>query len=277
MTLQHQAAPGERGTGGARANHRDDVSNGASPLVTPVEVVEHFGPAADRLRRYAELLATEGVVRGLIGPREVPRIWDRHILNSAALLPLLPDSGRLADVGSGAGLPALVIGILRPDLTVTLIEPLLRRVRFLTQCIEELGLENCHVIRGRAEEVRDLAVDTVVARAVAPLDRLVRICLPLLRPGGELLAVKGDGAEDELRSAEKTLAALGASSWSVVKLRPPAAVADATVVKVQSAVRGPSRNRRAGGRSRKTPATDRRGSAKGHGASPERRTAGGRS
>jgi 16S rRNA (guanine527-N7)-methyltransferase len=208
------------------------TARGRSVAATPAEAVERFGPAASQLHRYAEMLATEGVLRGLIGPREVSRMWDRHILNSAALLPLLPGPRRIADVGSGAGLPGLVIGILRPDLSVTLVEPLLRRVNFLTECVDQLQLANCYVLRSRAEEATDLSVDSVVARAVAPLDRLAKICLPLLEPGGELLALKGAGAAAELRAAEPGLRGLGALSWSVVRLRPPFAVAEATVVKV---------------------------------------------
>src|SRR5215475_9365782 len=111
-----------------------------------------LGPVVGKLRSYATLLGTDGVVRGLIGPREVPRLWDRHILNSAALLPLLPQEGVVVDVGSGAGLPGMVLGITRPALAVILLEPLLRRVRFLTHCVEVLDLPNVTVLRGRAEQ-----------------------------------------------------------------------------------------------------------------------------
>jgi 16S rRNA (guanine527-N7)-methyltransferase len=191
-----------------------------------------LGGAVGKLRSYAALLGTDGVVRGLIGPREVPRLWDRHILNSAALLPLLPNEGVVVDVGSGAGLPGVVLGIIRPTLSVTLLEPLLRRVRFLTECVEALDLSNVTVLRGRAEEHSGLDADVAVARAVAPLGQLAKICLPLLRPAGELLALKGGKAEQEVQMADETLRGLGASSWSVVTVAPPQAVATATVIRV---------------------------------------------
>ena len=191
-----------------------------------------LGPSMAKLRSYVELLGTDGVVRGLIGPRETPRLWDRHILNSAALLPLLPQEGVVVDVGSGAGLPGIVLGILRPALAVILLEPLLRRVRFLTDCVDVLDLPNVTVLRGRAEQHAGLGADVAVARAVAPLAHLAKICLPLVRPEGELLALKGEKAEEELQLADGTLRSLGASSWSVVTVAPPEAVANATVVRV---------------------------------------------
>jgi 16S rRNA (guanine527-N7)-methyltransferase len=226
----------------------------------PSDAVERLGVAMPKLQRYAELLATEGVVRGLIGPREVPRLWDRHLLNSAALLPLLPDHGHVVDVGAGAGLPGIVIGIARPDLAVTLLEPLLRRVRFLSECVEELDLPNVRVLRGRAEEHGGFGADVVVARAVAPLARLATVCLPLLRPGGELLAIKGATADEELRRARTTLDGLGAVARDVLTVSPPQAVARATVVRIVAATvpeRGESTNTaaRAAGRRRKFRAT----------------------
>jgi 16S rRNA (guanine527-N7)-methyltransferase len=195
-------------------------------------VEAQLGAAAGKLRSYAALLGTDGVVRGLIGPREVPRLWDRHILNSAALLPLLPNEGVVVDVGSGAGLPGVVLGIIRPTLAVTLLEPLLRRVQFLTECVEALDLSNVTVLRGRAEDHAGLDADVAVARAVAPLAHLAEVCLPLLRPAGELLALKGEKAEQEVHMADETLRSLGAASWSVVTVAPPHAVATATVIRV---------------------------------------------
>ena len=165
-------------------------------------------PAAEQ---YADLLATEGVVRGLIGPREVPRLWDRHILNSAVVLPRVPQGVTVADVGTGAGLPGLVWAIARPDLKVTLIEPLLRRTTFLDEAVVTLGLDNVRVLRGRAEDVRE-TYDVVTARAVAPLDKLGRWCLPLVRKGGVLLALKGRTAEQEVKAAAATLRRLGATT-----------------------------------------------------------------
>jgi 16S rRNA (guanine527-N7)-methyltransferase len=161
--------------------------------------------------RYAELLATEGVVRGLIGPREVPRLWDRHIMNSAVVAPRVPEGATVADVGTGAGLPGLVWAIARPDVHMTLIEPLLRRTSFLDEAVVELGLTNVEVLRSRAEDV-DARFDVVTARAVAALDKLGRWCMPLVKPGGVMLAMKGRSAADEVESAASTLHRLGATS-----------------------------------------------------------------
>jgi 16S rRNA (guanine527-N7)-methyltransferase len=172
------------------------------------------GVFASRLpmaEQYADLLATEGVTRGLIGPREVPRLWDRHILNSAAVLPRVPQGSTVADVGSGAGLPGLVWAIGRPDLRVSLIEPLLRRTVFLEEVVSALGLDNVTVVRARAEDVKE-TYDVVTARAVAPLDRLGRWCLPLVRSGGVLLALKGRTAEEEVTASTATLHRLGATT-----------------------------------------------------------------
>jgi len=161
--------------------------------------------------RYAGILATDGVERGMIGPREVPRLWDRHLVNSGVVLPRLPHAATVADVGSGAGLPGLVWAIGRPDLEVTLIEPLLRRTTFLDEVVAELGLSNVRVLRARAEEV-DESFDVVTARAVAALEKLAKWCMPLVRPGGVLLALKGQSAPDEVKDAKRTLGRLGATA-----------------------------------------------------------------
>ncbi|WP_235833799.1 16S rRNA (guanine(527)-N(7))-methyltransferase RsmG [Aeromicrobium chenweiae] len=170
-----------------------------------------FASRLELAEQYAELLATDGVVRGLIGPREVPRIWDRHIMNSAVVVPRLPQDATVADVGTGAGLPGLVWAIARTDIQMTLIEPLLRRTSFLEEAVEKLGLDNVEVLRARAEEVHT-TYDVVTARAVAGLDKLGRWCMPLVRPGGVLLAMKGRSAADEVASATATLHRLGATS-----------------------------------------------------------------
>jgi 16S rRNA (guanine527-N7)-methyltransferase len=160
--------------------------------------------------QYVDLLTFAGVERGLIGPREVPRIWDRHILNCAVVVPRVPVGAAVADVGSGAGLPGLVWAIARPDLHVTLIEPLLRRTTFLEEAVDALGLDQVTVLRARAEDVRE-TFDVVTARAVAPLEKLAGWCLPLVRPGGVLLALKGRTAEEEVASSRVSLHKMGAT------------------------------------------------------------------
>lgn len=165
-----------------------------------------FGDHYDKAVAFTALLTEHGVERGLIGPREVDRLWERHILNSAVVAELLPEGATVVDVGSGAGLPGIPLAIVRPDLHLTLLEPMARRVAWLTECVEALDLQ-VTVLRGRAEEesVRDQLSDSdvVTARAVAPLERLTRWCLPLLRPGGSLVALKGESAAEEVeRDAE---------------------------------------------------------------------------
>ncbi|WP_433530580.1 16S rRNA (guanine(527)-N(7))-methyltransferase RsmG [Micromonospora sp. CA-263727] len=173
-----------------------------------------FGDRLHLAAAYAELLATDGVVRGLIGPREAPRIWDRHLLNCAAVGELIPPGATVLDVGSGAGLPGLVLAIARPDLTVTLIEPLARRTAFLEVAVDALALDGAvRVFRGRAEEAAagpdPVHGDVVTARAVAPLDRLAAWCLPLAAPGGCLLALKGASAAEEITEHAPAVQRLG--------------------------------------------------------------------
>lgn len=184
---------------------------------------ELFGERLEQAAAYAELLAGAGVERGLIGPREVPRLWDRHLVNCGRVGPELRPGDRVADVGSGAGLPGLVLAILRPDVAVTLIEPMLRRTTFLTEAVGALGLTNTTVRRDRAESARDLAgaFDVVTARAVAPLDRLAGWTAPLMRVGGRLLALKGSSAAEELATASGALADLGIADACVRLLGPP--------------------------------------------------------
>jgi len=167
--------------------------------------------------RYASLLAGPGVERGLIGPNEVPRLWERHLLNSAAVASLVPGPCSLVDLGSGAGLPGIVLALLLPDTDVTLLEPALRRTIFLEECVAELGLSNATVWRARAEQAAGaLAADVVTARAVAPLDRLAALALGLLRPGGMVLAVKGAKAEAEVAAARSALRRLGVRDVEVL-------------------------------------------------------------
>ena len=157
------------------------------------------------IRKYVDILASRGVDWGLIGPREIGRLWERHILNSIALESLIPEGCRVADVGSGAGLPGIPLAILRPDLEMTLIEPMLRRSNFLTEALDELGLDDrVTVVRGRAEDA-DLHVDVVVSRAVAKLATLINWTADLIVDSGSLLALKGQSADDEVVKAKKEL------------------------------------------------------------------------
>jgi 16S rRNA (guanine527-N7)-methyltransferase len=178
-----------------------------------------FGERLDDAVRYAELLADAGVRRGLIGPREVPRLWERHLLNCAVLSEVVPEGVTVCDVGSGAGLPGIPLALVRPDLRITLLEPLLRRTTFLQEVVELLGLDHVTVVRGRAEEVLGTLppVHVVTARAVAPLDRLAGWGIPLLRPYGEMLALKGDTAEEELLGARAALHKLGVVETSITQ------------------------------------------------------------
>ena len=172
---------------------------------TPALVGSLFADRTALVERYAALLATSGVERGLIGPREVPRIWDRHIVNCAVVSELIPAGEDVLDVGSGAGLPGLVLGLARPDLRITLLEPLLRRTTWLSEVVSDLGLGNVQVLRGRAEEQPPAVSRLVTARAVAPLGRLWQWCGPLLAPGGRLLALKGETAAEELAATRSEL------------------------------------------------------------------------
>ncbi|GAA3488416.1 MULTISPECIES: 16S rRNA (guanine(527)-N(7))-methyltransferase RsmG [Streptomyces] len=201
----------------------------------PEEAKAVFGEYFPQAVRYAELLADAGVERGLIGPREVPRLWERHLLNCAVLSEVVPQNTTVCDVGSGAGLPGIPLALARPDLKITLLEPLLRRTNFLQEAVELLGLDHVTVVRGRAEEVMGKVepVHVVTARAVAPLDRLAGWGVPLLRPYGEMLALKGDTAEEELKGARAALGKLGVVKTEVLQVG--AGVVDplSTVVRVE--------------------------------------------
>jgi 16S rRNA (guanine527-N7)-methyltransferase len=181
-------------------------------------------------RRYANILATDGIIRGLIGPRETARLWDRHLLNCAVVADLVPRRATLLDIGSGAGLPGIVLAMLLPEAQVTLLEPMARRVEFLDECRAALGLRNVTVRRGRAEEVRgQVRAEVVTARAVAPLDRLAGLAIPLVRPGGMVLALKGQRAAAEADAAGPALRRLGVSDVAVLRagagrIAPPATV-----------------------------------------------------
>jgi 16S rRNA (guanine527-N7)-methyltransferase len=172
-----------------------------------------FGDRLGLAAEYARLLATDGVLRGLIGPREAPRIWERHLVNCAVMGELIPVGASVVDVGSGAGLPGIVLAVARPDLSIILVEPLARRTAFLSEAVTALGLASTvTVVRGRAEDVVDgppAGADVVTARAVAALDRLAGWCLPLVRTGGRLLALKGASAADEIAEHRAVIEGLG--------------------------------------------------------------------
>ncbi len=179
------------------------------------------------LERFEEILATTGVERGLIGPREVPRLWERHVLNCLVVadpaITLVPEGSTVADVGSGAGLPGVVWSIARPDITMVLVEPLLRRSTFLTEVIDEFGIgEHASVVRARAEELIRTSgwqgVDIVTARAVAPLERLLGWTVPLLRPGGHLVALKGLSASEEIEAAQVVADQVGITGLRVMSV-----------------------------------------------------------
>jgi 16S rRNA (guanine527-N7)-methyltransferase len=241
------------------------------PIGSP-EVVSPEPPAAlrdaaerlfgDRLAvaiRYAELLMGDGVVRGLIGPHEAPRIWDRHLLNCVLMADLIPQESRVIDVGSGAGLPGIVLAVARPDISVVLVEPLARRTAFLSEVVSTLGLDRTTVVRGRAEELvpsrgrpgLELA-DVVTARAVAPLDRLTAWCLPLAAEGGRMLALKGESAVEEVATHAALVTRLGGGAPVVHRcgegvVDPPAIVVEIVRVRVP---KPPSARRRGGSRDR---------------------------
>lgn len=171
-----------------------------------------FGANADRAVAYEKILATRGIEWGLIGPRETERLWSRHILNSAAVAPLPAGGARVVDVGSGAGLPGIPLALARPDLEITLLEPLLRRANFLTEVVHELELGNqVTVVRGRAEELKD-HFDVVTCRAVANLSKLLGWTAPLFLPGGVMYALKGETAAQEISDAAKLLQKLKAQA-----------------------------------------------------------------
>jgi 16S rRNA (guanine527-N7)-methyltransferase len=217
----------------------------------PEAAADVFGGRLALAQRYVEILATDGVERGLIGPRETERLWDRHVLNSAAIAELIPEGQRGADVGSGAGLPGIPLAIARPDLDVTLIEPMLRRAVFLEYVIDELALDGVRVSRHRAEEpaAREGAdFDFVTSRAVAALDKLTRWTAPLLKADGLMLALKGDRAESEIAEHSAAMASLGVVDPKVMRcgveyLEPPA-----TVVVARRTAESRQRQRKPSGR-----------------------------
>ena len=208
---------------------------------------------------YAELLVTDGLVRGLIGPREAPRVWERHLINCAVISEMIPIGASVTDVGSGAGLPGIVLAVARPDLTITLVEPLARRTAFLSEAVTALGLDaTVTVVRGRAEDLAGgppVAAEVVTARAVAALDRLAGWCLPLTEVGGRMLAFKGASAADEVAEHREAIARLGGSDPVIARcgegvIEPPTTVVEIVWERdVVSPRPGPSKGAAGSGRS----------------------------
>lgn len=195
-----------------------------------------LGERADDLGPYAAWLATAAIDRGLLGPREGARLWERHLLNCAAMASSLPRDAHVVDVGSGAGLPGVVWAVLRPDVRVTVVEPLLRRMNFLDEVVDDLRLPNVDTHRARAQDLAgELRGDVVASRAVAPLAKLADWCLPLLMPGGQMWAIKGQSAETEMMTAMPDLQRAGASevvlaTYGEGVLNPPARVVQVRVL-----------------------------------------------
>jgi len=221
------------------------VPSSAAVPAAPRVAAEIFGPALGLAERCAALLVGPAVERGLLGPAEASRVWDRHLLNCAVVAELVPSGCALIDLGSGAGLPGIVFAMLLPDVTVTLLEPIARRAAFLEECVQILGLRNAGVRRGRAEElVGQLSADVVTARAVAPMYKLAGLAVALTNPGGVVLAIKGVGAAAELARARPVLSRLGARDVEVLhagegRVDPAATVVRFTVGQVRSRGRRP--------------------------------------
>ena len=230
--------------------HVDSRDRAVAEIPPPPEAATKiFGERIGVAERYAELLAGIGVEWGLIGPREVERLWDRHLLNCAALAELFEPGERVADIGSGAGLPGLPLAIAKPGVRVVLVESLLRRAEFLRTVVADLELD-VEVVRGRAEDaaVREAVggCDAVVSRAVASLDKLARWSLPLLRPGGRMVAIKGERAYDEVLEHRRVMTGLGATDARVMEcgvsyLSPPTTVVVASRGKPESVRHSPRR------------------------------------
>jgi 16S rRNA (guanine527-N7)-methyltransferase len=201
----------------------------------PAFAQEFFGPQIALARGYASRLAKDSETFGLLGPRELPKIWSRHVLNSALLAELVPEGAKVADVGSGAGLPGIPMAIAQPKAHFTLIEPMERRANWLSQVVSDLGIDNIEVIRARAEDVQRTDFDIVTARAVAALDKLVRLLTPLTR-GSELktvLAMKGSRAPEEIALAKPRLDRLGFQEPEILTLGTGKAPETATVVRIR--------------------------------------------
>lgn len=258
-----RSGAGDRGPG-------DPTPGPSSFPPPPSSAAAVFGDRLPLAEAYAHLLVTDGVVRGLIGPREAPRVWERHLINCAVMSEMISIGASVVDVGSGAGLPGIVLAVARPDLTITLVEPLARRTAFLSEAVTALGLDaTVTVVRGRAEDLAGgppVAADVVTARAVAPLDRLAGWCLPLAAVGGRLLALKGSSAADEVAEHHDAIARLGGSEpvialCGVGVIEPPTTVVE--IVRERDVVAPrPKPSRRAAGSDRSTGTSGGRGAGR---------------
>jgi 16S rRNA (guanine527-N7)-methyltransferase len=200
------------------ADARSADVDGADPLDGDSRLEPYFGSSWPKVLGFHDLLVREGELRGLVGPRELGRLWERHLLNSAAVVPFLPTTGRIIDLGSGAGLPGIVVAAMLPDTEVILLEPMERRTDWLSEVADSLQLENVVVLRGRAQDEHGRLVgDAVTVRAVASLEKLYRWALPLLGVGGSLVALKGGRAEEEIEAAKHVGRKLGGGAASVVE------------------------------------------------------------
>ncbi|PCC32094.1 16S rRNA (guanine(527)-N(7))-methyltransferase RsmG [Glutamicibacter sp. BW77] len=209
----------------------EDLSLTAAETVAAEKI---FGDRLDLAKRYVTHLATSGIERGLLGPREVPRLWSRHVLNCAIIESFMEQDAEVADVGSGAGLPGLCLAIARPDLKLTLIEPLERRCIWLTEVIDDLGLDNVTVMRGRAEQmVETINARYVTARAVSALSNLAGLTIPLLHGKGDLIAIKGRSAAEEIDKAQKVIRKLGGTKTEVLTVGEDILEEVTTVVRIK--------------------------------------------
>jgi 16S rRNA (guanine527-N7)-methyltransferase len=195
----------------------ENLEGGFTPEIEPAAAESIFGDQIGKARLYFEALVRDGDLLGLLGPREMPKLWTRHILNSAVVAELVVPGQTVADVGSGAGLPGIPMALVQPEAQFTLIEPMERRSDWLKAIVQDLGLSNVRVHRARAEEVTEV-FDVVTARAVSALPNLLRMCVPMTRHGGEVIALKGSKAADEIQEAKKLQKKLGIASFEIVRV-----------------------------------------------------------
>jgi 16S rRNA (guanine527-N7)-methyltransferase len=195
----------------------ENLEGDFTPELEPAAAELIFGDQIGKARLYFEALVRDGDLLGLLGPREMPKLWTRHILNSAVVAELVGPGQTVADVGSGAGLPGIPMALVQPQAQFTLIEPMERRSDWLKAIVLDLGLSNVRVHRARAEEVTEV-FDVVTARAVSALPNLLRMCVPMTRHGGEVIALKGSKAADEIQEAKKLQKKLGIASFEIVRV-----------------------------------------------------------